>query len=371
MTRLAVVGVVLALVHLLLQRRLVRAPGLGGRPATLARAAIWGLWAITLVGLGTGTVFATAWSRPVGWLGHVWLAVVFYLLLGLAVVGILLLVLRVLRRPRLAVLRVLTSLLVTGSLGLVGYGVVEATRLHVVHAEVTLPGLPAELDGLRVGVAADLHVGPARGADLTRRVVDLMNAQRPDLVVLPGDLSDGTVRLVGRDLAPLAGLEARYGVYGVAGNHEAYSDSVGSWLDHWERLGIRTLRNEHVPVTVRGTTVTLAGVHDYRTPAPYAPDLAAALAGSPADRFTVLVAHQPAEVHRARRRGVDLQISAHTHGGQMWPLRPAAGWFNPTVSGQDTFGGTRIYTTIGAGAWGPPVRVGARPEIVVLTLRAG
>jgi predicted MPP superfamily phosphohydrolase len=178
---------------------------------------------------------------------------------------------------------------------------------------------------------------------------------------------DGTVRLVGPDLAPFAQLNPPLGVFGAAGNHEAYADDVGDWLDFWAGLGIRPLRNELVSITRNGASIDIAGVYDYSTAAPYDPDLDKALEGR--SGFVILVAHQPRQLAEAEDRDVDLQLSGHTHGGQLWPMRYFVKWVNGTVSGLDRRGDTQIYTTVGAGAWGPPVRVGARPEIVILTLR--
>lgn len=360
--RLLVVGVVLALIHFFLYRRLVRATGLTGVAHKVATGTLVALFLITVVGFGAGVIFDTSWSRPMGWLGWTWMAVVFYLVLGLAVIGLLRLV-RVLKKEWLPIA---SAILVAASVVTVAYGTVEASNVRVVEAEIAAPGLPPEFDGVRIAVVADLHVGPARGAEFTAEVVDLINAQRPDLVVLPGDLSDGTVELVGPDLAPLADLRAPLGVFGVAGNHEAYSDDVGDWLDHWASLGVRPLRNELAPVTRNGASISVAGVYDFSTPEPYGPDLQAALDGR--SGYTILLAHQPRQLDDAAGENVDLMLAGHTHGGQMWPFMYAVKWVNGTVSGLARQGDTQLYTTVGAGAWGPPVRVGVPPEIVILTL---
>ncbi|MFE6924352.1 metallophosphoesterase [Nocardia sp. NPDC057663] len=372
MLQMIVVGAGVALVHWLLYRRLVVATGVGG-PARVAAAVLLGiLWIVAVVAIGAGTVFAPGPVRPVVWLGQTWFAVLFYLLLGLLVIGVVLLIIRVTGSAyRVRVLQVLSALLVISSVGAVGYGVVEAEDIRVVESEARFANLPESFDGLRVAVVSDLHVGAARGPGFSDRVADLVNAQKPDLIVIPGDLIDGSIDLVGGDVAPLATLRAKYGVLGVAGNHEGYVDDVAAWLDFWETLGIETLRNEHTELSIDGATIEIAGVYDYDESAPYAPDLGAALDRTEPDRFTLLLAHQPRQVIEASERGVDLQLSGHTHGGQMWPFIYPVRWVNPTVSGWDRFGDLQIYTTVGAGAWGPPVRVGAPPEIAILTLRRG
>ncbi len=377
-------GVFFALVTYLLHRRLVRAPGLSRRAALAADLALVGMLLLTLGAAEVGTVLDPAWARPIGYLGWAWLAVVLYLALGLLLIGVGLLIARLTRRVRRRTtdsgipapapsrrgLRIATAVLVVAALGAVGYGTVEANRPHVVTVPVALQDLPDGFEGTRVALITDLHVGPARGADFVQHVVDLVAEQQPDLVVLGGDLADGTVALVGSDLEPLRQLQAPLGVYGVSGNHEYYSDDAESWLDHWETLGVRALRNEHVLLEREGDVLALAGVHDYTATEPHHPDLPAALDGIADGIPVVLAAHQPRHLDEARELGVDLQLSGHTHGGQMWPLRPFVSLANPTVTGLDRFGDTQIYTSQGTGAWGPPVRVGTPPEISILELTA-
>ncbi|MFZ3395586.1 metallophosphoesterase [Rhodococcus sp. 105337] len=386
MLRLLVMAIFFALITYWLHRRLVRAPGVTGRAALGADLALVVLAVFAIAAGSVGTTLDPSWARPIGFLGWTWLAVVLYLGLGVLLIGLFALGARLVRRvrdrsrprtdepadpSRRRAIRIATATLVVASVGAVTYGVVEAARPRVVDVRVPLRRLPAGFEGTRVALVTDLHAGPARGADFVRRVVDLVNAQQPDLVVLGGDLVDGTVALAGEDLEPLRDLRAPLGVFGVSGNHEYYADDGISWLDHWETLGVQTLRNEHVVLTRGGDTIALAGVHDYTAPEPHTADMSAALDGIEPGTVVVLAAHQPKHVLEARERGVDLQLSGHTHGGQMWPLRPLVSLANPTVTGLDRFGDTLIYTSQGTGAWGPPVRVGAPPEITILELTAG
>ena len=119
------------------------------------------------------------------------------------------------------------------------------------------------------------------------------------------------------------------------------------------------------------TRLRKLGIHDHSAPEPYRPDLAGALAGSDPQRFRLLLAHEPRQALQASDLGVDLQLSGHTHGGQIWPIRYLVPLQQPSVEGLDRVGETTLYTTRGAGAWGPPVRVGAPPEVAILTLRRG
>lgn len=378
MVRLVIVGAVLALLHLLLHRRLVRATGLGRRWGRVVDTILAIGWATALVATVVGVVVPTLWLRPIGFVGLAWMAVVFYLLLGLAAIGIALLVMRLLARFDVAVtqqhrtrfLRVSTALVSVAAVGTALYGVTEAAAPGVTYTRVVSPRLPGEFDGVRVAVVSDLHLGPARGAGFARKVVDLVNEQKPDVVVVLGDLADGTVEYVGPDLDPLADVTAPMGVYGVAGNHEAISDDVGTWMRYWEQnLGITPLTNTRTELVRGDSAIDVAGVYDYSGPAPYEPDLDAALAGRDRDRFVLLLAHQPNHLREAAEANVDLQLSGHTHGGQMWPLRAVVALAQePAVTGIDTDGATILFTTYGAGAWGPPVRVAAPPEIAIIEL---
>ncbi|MFD1813584.1 metallophosphoesterase [Rhodococcus gannanensis] len=378
MLRLVVFGALLALLTWWLYRRLTRPTELGPRARSAVAVALGVLWALALIGVGSGEVFATSWARPLGAVGWVWLAAGLYLVLGLGVIALGTGVDRVIRRRRgvdvptspgrRRFLRIATGAVVVAAVGAAGYGVVEASTPRVVRVRIPLRRLPAEFAGTRLVLLTDLHVGPARGIGFTRKVVDIVAAENSDLILIGGDLVDGTVAKVGPDLEPLAELRAPLGVFGVSGNHEFYAGDGGRWLDLWDRLGIHTLRNTRVELRRGDAVVDLAGIHDLTSPAPFEPDLDAALAGRDPERAVILLAHQPAQVVDAERLGVDLQLSGHTHGGQMWPLGYLVPLQQPSVTGLDRFGDTVLYTSRGAGAWGPPVRVGAPPEITVIEL---
>jgi predicted MPP superfamily phosphohydrolase len=201
-----------------------------------------------------------------------------------------------------------------------------------------------------------------------------VNAIRPDLVAVTGDLVDGTVGELGGATAHLARLQARHGVFFVTGNHEYYA-GVGPWLAELRRLGIRVLSNERVAVGDAGASFDLAGVPDWSTrglESPYALDLDRALTGRDPDRGLVLLAHQPRGVGEAVRAGVELQISGHTHGGQIAPFNLLVRAAYPYVRGlhrheEDGRSG-QIFVSRGAGYWGPPMRLGSPPEVAKIVL---
>jgi predicted MPP superfamily phosphohydrolase len=252
---------------------------------------------------------------------------------------------------------------------LVGYGMTSALGApRVVPVRVALRRLGAGLDGLRIAVVADIHLGPTLGRRHTERIVRLINEQEPDLVAIVGDLVDGTVAELGDDAAPLADLVSRHGSFFVTGNHEYYS-GFGPWVAELERLGVQPLRNERVEIGAGSAVLDLAGVNDPTGEQEGdAPDYDRALGGRDPQRPVVLLAHQPVQVHEAARHGVDLQLSGHTHGGQIYPFDYLIRLQQPVISGLGRFGDTQLYVTNGAGFWGPPVRVGAPPEITMIEL---
>ncbi|MET7834152.1 metallophosphoesterase [Micromonospora sediminicola] len=257
--------------------------------------------------------------------------------------------------------------------GVTGYGVRTAMgppRLDRVR--IPLAKLPRSMDGLRIATVSDIHLGPLRGRAHTERIVAMINRLDADLVAVVGDLVDGTVAELGSAAEPLRDLRSRYGSFFVTGNHEYYS-GVEEWVREVDRLGLRVLQNERQEIQARGGVLDLAGVNDVTaagTGLAAPADYAAALGDRDPSRPVVLLAHQPVAAHEAAKFGVDLQLSGHTHGGQMVPFNLAVKLQQPVVSGLGEVDGTKVYVTNGAGFWGPPVRVGAPPQVTLVELRA-
>jgi predicted MPP superfamily phosphohydrolase len=271
---------------------------------------------------------------------------------------------------RLFVARTVAVAASVAAAGTVAYGTREVLNGPTVkRVRVRLAKLPRSADGYRIAVASDIHLGPVLGRAHTQRIVDAINRTRPDLVAIVGDLVDGSVADLRPAAAPLARLRSRHGSYFVTGNHEYFSGAA-EWIDHLRDLGVHPLENARVALP----GFDLAGVNDVsaaRQDPALGPDYDRALRGRDPARAVVLLAHQPVAVHEAVRHGVDLQLSGHTHGGQLWPGHYLAALANPTVAGLEHYGDTQLYVSRGAGAWGPPVRVGAEPDITVLTLESG
>ncbi|WP_240619694.1 metallophosphoesterase [Blastococcus sp. TF02-8] len=260
------------------------------------------------------------------------------------------------------------------ALGTAGTGAWFANSAPVVRrVPIALPRLDPALDGLRIVTFSDAHLSATYGGRRFERLVEMVNAQRPDVVAIVGDLVDGDVDELREDVAPLADLVSEQGVFFVTGNHEYFTDTR-AWLRHLPTLGIEVLRNERVPIARGGASFDLAGIDDRTAAASGLPghgaDLDAALDGRDDATPVVLLAHQPWMVDQAARAGVDLQLSGHTHGGQLWPFDYAVRLDQPAVEGLSRHGDTQLYVTAGAGYWGPPMRIGARPEVTVVELRA-
>ncbi|GAA4243996.1 metallophosphoesterase [Dactylosporangium darangshiense] len=247
----------------------------------------------------------------------------------------------------------------------VGIGVYQAMSApNLKRVPIRLAKLPASMDGFRIALVSDIHLGPLLGRSHTERIVRMINGVGADLVAVVGDLVDGSVAELGAAAEPLQDLRAKHGSFFVTGNHEYFS-GYQEWVDEVNSLGVRVLRNERVDVL----GLDLAGVNDVSGgDVGDGPDFGKALDGRDAARPVVLLAHQPVQAHEAARHGVDLQLSGHTHGGQMVPFNLLVGLQQPVVAGLGNVDGTQVYVTRGAGFWGPPVRFGAPPDISVVEL---
>jgi predicted MPP superfamily phosphohydrolase len=238
-------------------------------------------------------------------------------------------------------------------------GLINVARGPVAR-RVRIPIARLQVERYTIVQLTDVHIGTTIGREFAELLVQRVNELRPDLIVITGDLVDGRLSELRPHIEPLRGLRARDGVYAVTGNHEYYWD-VEPWLQHLRSLGIKLLRNEHVTV---GDTLELAGVDDVSAHE----DVDAAVAGRRPELPMVLLAHHPRTITRAMAAGVDLQLSGHTHGGQMLPWGYLARLWDPKVSGLARFGRSWLYVSDGTGYWGPPLRVGTRCEISAITL---
>jgi len=254
---------------------------------------------------------------------------------------------------------------------LTGYGIARARRIPpIVTVEIPIRLLHPDLEGMTILQITDIHTGLTVDRSFVEEIVAQANTILPDLVVVTGDLVDGSVPSLRDDVAPIGSLAGVYGRYFVTGNHEYYS-GVEPWLEEIRRLGFTILLNQHVVLRRGGGSVILAGVTD-PTGGDFLPthatSVARAIEGSPEADLKILLAHQPKSIFEASRLGIDLQLSGHTHGGQFVPWNFFAAMAQPYISGLHLHERTWIYVSRGAGYWGPPVRVGAASEISLLRL---
>jgi predicted MPP superfamily phosphohydrolase len=272
--------------------------------------------------------------------------------------------------------QILTNTLNLGVLGvtgtLFGYGVYGALRKpKIITVEAPIRNLPPEFEGFRIAQISDIHVSHTIKRPFVQEIVDMVNELQPDLVALTGDLVDGSVDQLEKDVAPLADLKAPFGYYFITGNHEYYS-GVEQWLKETARLGFTVLINEHRIITKNGKSIILAGVTDYtggQFLKEHVSDPHKAISGAPEGLPKILLAHQPVSIYEAAKAGYDYMISGHTHGGQYFPYHFLVALSQPYISGMHRSGDTMVYVNKGTGYWGPQLRIGARSEITLHVLK--
>lgn len=257
--------------------------------------------------------------------------------------------------------------------GLSGFGLWRAySPPEVTEFALRLRGLPRALEGFTLVQISDLHIGVVLQERFVDQLVSIVNAAKPDLVAITGDLVDGSPSELGRHVARLGNLRARHGTAFVSGNHDYYS-GWERWAPQLERGGFTVLRNRFVTIGTPGASFDLVGVDDWGSRfTRHGYDLDSATAGRDPDRPSVLLAHQPSGLELAAAKHIGLQLSGHTHGGQLFP---------GTLVGEIVWGernaglcqhqGTYLYTNRGCGFVGPPMRVGAPPEVTKITLLPG
>jgi len=376
--------ILLTAIHAYLWLRLVRAPQLPPPWRTVLTVSI------ILAGISIPVVLiffrrpgASGVAKPLVWGAYIWLGTMFLLFVGVLAGDLVragIWAVRHLRdgappdgeRRRFLARAIAGGVAVTGG-GLAAWSVRSAAGpVSVRRVEVPLPRLKRQHDGLVIAQLTDLHLGPTIGRAQLQAIVDSTNALGADIIAITGDLVDGSVEELRDAVAPLAQLRARHGVFFVTGNHEYFSGAP-QWVEEVSRLGIRVLRNERVEINHNGEVLDLAGVDDAsaaRFGHGHGEDLGRALGDRVPGRTVVLMAHQPRTVRRAAPFGVDLQLSGHTHGGQIWPFGALVALQQVFLAGLHRQGKTRVYVSRGTGYWGPPMRLGAPAEISQLVLRA-
>jgi uncharacterized protein len=372
------IGVVLALVvlaHRYLLERVVFAAPLPPFLKDVLAAAVVVLSLSVVLQPASERLFSTRVVRAIAWPAYVWMGALFLLLCTTLASDALLALGRLVLPDALsgrdvAGQRALAVAAIAGAATVLG--VVTALRApRVARLELRLARWPAPLDGYRIVQISDVHIGTLLDRRFAAALAERVNALAPDLVAVTGDLVDGSVARLRDEVEPFGALRARHGVFFVTGNHDWYSGAV-EWVGHLRSLGFVPLRNERVTIGIDGACFHLAGVDDHRgdwrqgSPC----DVGRALGGRDVELPVVLLAHDPTTFAEAALHGVDLQLSGHTHGGQIWPFRWLVRLAVPWVEGLHERNGSQLYVSRGTGFWGPPLRLLAPAEITEIVLRA-
>ncbi len=271
-------------------------------------------------------------------------------------------------------------LIMSMNLGIVGFtsllggiGLFQARRKPSLYRHnINIANLPQVFQGLKIAQISDLHVGPTIKADYARKVVEQVNALKPDLIFFTGDMVDGSVESLTNDVEPLRELTSTYGTYFVTGNHEYYS-GVESWIEKVKELGMTYLHNEHRILKIDEASVAIAGVTDlmaHHTHKSHKIDPHKAMAGIPEGIPVLMLAHQPGTAELTEGLSIDLMFCGHTHGGQYVPFSLAASRVHKYLAGLYQQGDMQVYVNRGTGYWGPPIRLGVPSEITLFELQS-
>ena len=355
----AVIQTVLLLAHFLLYQTWIYSAGPGADSLRLRLA--FGLLSISFV---SASLLAFRYTNPLlrafYRIAAIWLGLLTFFFAAAVVSWIVLAVATVTGLP-LNFHAMVTSLYSIAALtGLAG--VVNASWTRISRINVRLANLPEAWRGRKAALISDLHLGHVRNGNFLRRMIAKISNEDPDAIFIAGDLFDGTAIDARSAAQPLSELKARHGVYFVAGNHEQFGDD-SKYLSAVKAAGVRVLNSEKV----EADGLQIAGVpYNHATRGEH---LASALKsiGLDRDRASILLVHAPDHPAVAEAAGVSLQLSGHTHVGQFIPWS----WFARKMYRQFVYGLSRIgkmqvFTSSGAGTWGPPLRLGSNPEIVVL-----
>ena len=266
--------------------------------------------------------------------------------------------------------------LTVGAIGISGlgtaYGFYSSRKgPSVISQVVYIESLPDEFENFTIAQISDLHVGPTIKINYVEDVLEKIGHVNPDVIAVTGDLVDGSVKHLSKDLQPFKDMIARHGTFFVTGNHEYYS-GVDSWLDETDRLGMTNLINENRLISRHGKQIAIAGITDFRAhqiKSSHRSNPKKAIQSIGEGVTKIMLAHQPNSIYSVHDAGVDLQLSGHTHGGQFWPFNYPTKLANAYLAGHYDHDGTQVYVNRGTGYWGPPLRIGIPAEISLIRLK--
>lgn len=309
-------------------------------------------------------------------LGGLWFAAMLYSILSLLLIDLIALVTSFFPLIDAAIsdnLKIINTALFTVTsltiLGLIIYGYLNAIKPRTRKIELFIDKSPPALETLTIAFTSDIHLGHVIGQKSLLRIISSINSLNPDLVLFPGDLVDEELKpVMDKNLGPAFKLlKPKYGVFAVTGNHE-YIGGVEPAVDYLSKFGIRFLRDESIKIEDK---FYVSGREDVSTGAFFNKPrkaLAEVLAGVDKKLPVILMDHQPVALAEAEKEEVDLQVSGHTHHGQMWPLQAITKRVFKLSWGYKLMGKSHFYVSSGAGSWGPRVRIGNKPEVVFIKI---
>lgn len=359
--------------HAYIGSRLISPSGLPVALQGAAWVALWAAFATMPLGFMAGRLLPRPLSGFITWVGFLWMGFFAVLLPTTLTTDLVFWSMKragvVLNEPE----RLQAIAIAAIALPSLLWAFLVARSPRVKRVKVSVPGLPEGLVGFKIAQITDVHIGETLRKKFLERVVAQVNSIEADFIAVTGDLIDGTVAKLRDEMEPLTQLKATHGAYYVTGNHEYYHGGP-AWSAHAARLGLNVLHNAHKTVEHGGARLAIGGVPDLeggRFHDSHRPDVGKAFEGAPVDAVRILLAHQPRVARLAQGHNVSLQLSGHTHGGQMFPFMFFVKLQQPVIAGLKEIWGTLVYTSNGTGYWGPPFRLGPQGEVTELTLQRG
>lgn len=379
----SIVTIVIGSIHYYLWTRLFRNTGLPQIWKSIGIYVLVALLLYLLTAILLSQYLSIKYSQPLLWIAYLWMGIMMLLFFTLLFTDLIKLILyfylKVTNPNKFAIdiqrRQFISGLLTSGASAIVlmasGISVINYySKPFVNRIQITLRGLPKIFNGFKIVQISDLHIGQLMTKSKLAEIVQQVNSLKPDLIAITGDLVNGSIKLLSNEVTPIKYLEAKKGVFFVTGNHEHYS-GVENWISEIEKLGIKVLSNENTKINYGNDSFYIAGVNDHeakRFGEKHAADFNQALSGLDKNMKVILLAHQPIAVREAAEYGVDLVLSGHTHGGQIWPFNYLVYLQQPYIKGFYEYKKTKLFVNQGTGCWGPPMRLGSKNEITEVTL---
>lgn len=373
----SIVLTVYGLVNFYIFNRGLKTFELGTSLRTAYIIAFWFIAAAYVIGRVLEKVYLSTLSDAFTWVGSFWLAAMVYLLMAVIAIDLLRVINHfipflskiipeaVLTRPYFITIGIATAVFL-----LVFAGHLNALLPRTNQVNISLSKKIDSRDKLRIAMVSDIHLGTVISTNRLSKIINHINSVEPDIILIPGDLVD-------EDLAPVirqnlgamfSKLEAPLGVYASTGNHE-YIGGANAAVHYLRKHSVKVLRDTAVQILPQLWVIGRDDADSERFAGEHRKPLKEIMANIPAEDVRIVLDHQPKAYNEAREAGVDLILSGHTHHGQMWPFNYITQAMFPLSWGYKKFDEMHAYVSSGIGTWGPPVRIGNRPEVVVISLR--